>query len=140
LTRPGWLAENLEDEERNAIKEVLCVALEKLTAARDRLDAARGAKPVASPVDPVFAAIERHKMTWAAYVTATSGLSVDELGAYRKSHTEDDEALEAFLETTPTTLPGLRAALEYVVAIDSGSMPDNGGRIAPALLKSPVFA
>jgi hypothetical protein len=51
-----------------------------------------------------------------------------------------DEALAAFLATPPTTLAGLRAALEYVIEIDSGSMPDNGGRIAATLLRSPVFA
>ena len=51
-----------------------------------------------------------------------------------------DEALEAFLATPPTTLAGLRAALEYVIEIDSGRLPDNSGRIAATLLRSPVFA
>jgi hypothetical protein len=51
--------------------------------------------------------------------------------------------VENFLATPPTTPAGLRAALEYVVEIDDGCLPDNPdnvGRIAAALLKSPLFA
>jgi hypothetical protein len=39
----GMAAENLTKEAGNAMKSVLGVALDKLTAARDRLDVARGA-------------------------------------------------------------------------------------------------
>jgi hypothetical protein len=38
------------------------------------------------------------------------------------------------------TLAGLRAALEYVVEVDSGCVLDNGGRIAETLLRSPALA
>jgi hypothetical protein len=51
-----------------------------------------------------------------------------------------NDALEAFLATPPMTLAGLRAALEYVVEVDSGCVLDNGGRIAETLLRSPALA
>jgi hypothetical protein len=60
--------------------------------------------------------------------------------AYIEANAAADDALEAFLATPPTTLAGLRAALEYVVEVDSGCLPDNGGRIAERLLRSPLFA
>jgi hypothetical protein len=95
---------------------------------------------VATPADPVFAAIERHKAAWAAFVEATCDLTLSELYAYRQAHDEDTEALEDFLATPATTMAGLRAALVYVIEIDRDCMSDNGGRIAPTLLQSPLFA
>jgi len=101
-----------------------------------------------SPIDPVFAAIARHKAAWAAFLETVDPLdnvegeqagTKEEL-AYMEATTAADEALEAFLATPPTTLAGLRAALEYVIEIDSGRLPDNSGRIAATLLRSPVFA
>ena len=83
--------------------------------------------------------IERHKTVWDAYVKATCELTGNELDAYRKTHDDDRKTLEAFLATPPTTLTGLRAALEYAVEIDRDCVPDNSGRIAETLLKSPVF-
>jgi hypothetical protein len=101
-----------------------------------------------SPVDPVYAAIARHKVAWAAFLETVDPLdevegeqegTAEEL-AYMEANAAADEALEAFLATPPTTLAGLRAVLEYAVEVDSGSIPDNGGRIAPTLLRSPLFA
>ena len=51
-----------------------------------------------------------------------------------------DDALEDFLARTPAALAGLGASLAYAVEIDSGCLPDNGGRIAATLLRSPLFA
>ena len=103
---------------------------------------------MATPVDPIFAAIERHKAAWGAFVETVDPLDnvegeqegTKEEAAYMEANDAADEALEAFLATPPTTLAGLRAALEYVVEVDSGCMPDNGGRIIAILLRSPVFA
>jgi hypothetical protein len=63
-----------------------------------------------------------------------------EEAAYLEASVAADEALEEFLKSVPTTLAGLRAALEYTVEVDSGCVPDNGGLIAATLLRSPVFA
>jgi hypothetical protein len=65
-----------------------------------------------------------------------------ELDAYRAAHPhpEDDEAFEAFLATPPTTMAGMRAAVEYAIEVDRDCAPHTGGRIAPALLRSPLFA
>jgi hypothetical protein len=101
-----------------------------------------------SPVDPVFAAIERHKVAWAAFVETCDPLdnvegeqegTKEEL-AYMEASGAADEALAAFLATPPTTLAGLHAALAYAVEVDSDCMPDNSGRIAETLLRSPLFA
>jgi hypothetical protein len=109
---------------------------------------ALAAVALAAPVDPVFATIERHKAAWSAFLETVDPLdnvegeqkgSPEEI-AYMATNSAADEALEEFLATPPTTLAGLRAALEYVVEVDSGSLPDNGGRIAETLLRSPVFA
>jgi hypothetical protein len=138
LIDAAWMAAGeLAKEECNPIKAVLDIAERKLTAARDRLNVAR----TATPADPIFAAIERHKTAWGAYVEATCKLTMPELDAYREAHDDDSgKALEEFLATPPTTLAGLRAALEYAVEFDSGCKPDTGGRIAETLLRSPLFA
>jgi hypothetical protein len=102
--------------------------------------------PAAMAVDPIFAAIAR-QVAWAAFVETIGPLDnvegeqdgTEEL-AYMEANDAADEALEEILATPPTTLAGLPAALEYVVEIDDGCIPENGGRIAPTLLKSPLFA
>ena len=125
---------------------VIIAAEEKLDFARDAFAAIRGEQQaesgkVPSRADPVFAAIARHKKAYAAYVDATCNLTGLEVDAYRRTHDDvDRKALEAFLATVPTTLAGLRAALAYAVEVDSGCIPDNAGRIAETLLKSPIFA
>jgi hypothetical protein len=94
----------------------------------------------ATPGLPPFAAIARHKAAYAAYVDATCKLTMSEVDAYRATHDDvDRKALEAFLATPPTTLAGLRAALAYAVEVDCDCVPDNAGRIAGTLLRSPIF-
>jgi hypothetical protein len=106
----------------------------------------------ATPVDPVFTAIERPKAAWDALGATLA--AVDEVvakqrgreitGVDRDANRQADAALGAardeFVATIPTTMAGLRAALEYAVEIDRPNVPQVGGRIAPALLKLPVFA
>jgi hypothetical protein len=90
--------------------------------------------------DPIFAAIDRAKAAWDAYVEATCELSMAELEAFWKVNVSPDVALQEFLTTPPTTMAGFRAALEYVIEVDRDCVPNNGGLIAPTLLKSPLFA
>lgn len=94
----------------------------------------------ASSADPVFAAIERHRAQWSAYVEATHRLSMAELDAFQGANVDADAALEAFLETPPRSLAGMRAALAHAVAFDRGCVPEIGGRLGATLLRSPLFA
>jgi hypothetical protein len=106
------------------------------------------APPAAAAADPIFAAIERHKTAWTAFVETVDLLNnvegeqdgSEEEIRYMEASAAANDALEAFLATPPMTLAGLRAALEYVVEVDSGCMLDNGGRIAETLLRSPALA
>lgn len=83
--------------------------------------------PTASEVDPVFAAIERHKPLHAAHRAAADlsdematryGFeSPEEAGAYASQCTACDaevEALREVVETVPTTMAGLAAYVEHI--------------------------
>ena len=110
--------------------------------------ASLAASPAAAAADPIFAAIERHKTAWTAFVETVDLLNSvegeqegsDEEIRCMEANAAANDALEAFLATPPMTLAGLRAALEYVVEVDGGCMLDNGGRIAETLLRSPALA
>jgi hypothetical protein len=101
--------------------------------------------------DPIFAAIERHKPAWAT-VGALSP-TVDDVAAMRegreitqadreaseRASVMEEHALNALLNTTPTTAAGMRTAIQYLVGYDDGRLPDNIGRFMVTLLKSPLF-
>jgi hypothetical protein len=101
--------------------------------------------------DPIFAAIERHKAAWAAVGAMTR--AVDEVAAIREGReitqadwdasergsAMEEHALNAILNTAPTTAPGMRAAIQYLVGYDDGRLPDNIGKFLVTLLKSPLF-
>jgi len=106
--------------------------------------AKRPIPPEASPADPVFAAIERHKEAWRVWTAAEpDGGELTRAGqalanaAYR----EEQDALAAVLSTTPTTIPELRAIIEYIHEVcDRGSMPEHALEFMPTILRSPVLA
>jgi hypothetical protein len=99
--------------------------------------------------DPIFAAIERHRSTWAA-VEAMAPI-VDEVAAMRKGRkvtqadweaserasAMDEQALNLLLNTAPTTAAGMRAAIQYLFGYDDGRLPENIGQFLVSLLKSP---
>jgi hypothetical protein len=58
--------------------------------------------------DPVFAAIERHRVALVAFVTAHGDDEIDAAGDIHH------EALADLLETKPTTVAGCAAVLRYV--------------------------
>jgi hypothetical protein len=153
----AWTAADnlLEKEERDPLRTVLSVAHGKITAACDRLTVAvGGAQPARTrmALDPVFAAIKRHKAAWdalPAVLAAVDEVAAEKQGreitaadkeAHRQAHDDLGAARDEFEATIPTTTAGLRAALEYAIEIDRDCIPEVGGRIAPALLKSPLFA
>src|SRR5271170_2588454 len=68
--------------------------------AEAKLASARAALALAPSVDPIYAAIERHRAAYSAYVEATYKLTVPEQDAYDETHDDADrKALEAFLAT-----------------------------------------
>jgi hypothetical protein len=114
--------------------------------------AALGVAAAIPALDPVFAAIERHRAAWDAYgvtcyrtddvlakqqgreVTQADEDAVEEAGEFER------QAIADLIETPPQTTAGMRAAIAHLIAIEYGSVPEMGGRFLPALLQSPLFA
>jgi hypothetical protein len=82
------------------------------------------AGPTLAAHDPIFAAIENRKQTYARYCETHARWcdSGEELGALEEQSDEacyaDNEALIAVLSTRPTTIAGTLALLKYVRACD----------------------
>jgi hypothetical protein len=107
---------------------------------------------VVAEADPIFAAVERHKAAWRAFLP-TCDLT-DEVLAEQQGRvvTEADEAtheaagdaeieaLEALIEAPPTTKTGTRAAIEWLLEYNPGCEPRDVGRFGATLLRSPVLA
>jgi hypothetical protein len=101
--------------------------------------------------DPIFAAIERHKSAWRAFLPTCDltdevlakqqGREVSEAdeAAYEAAGDAETEALDALVETAPTTKAGARAAIEWLNEYDRGCEPREVGRFAMTLLRSPVL-
>jgi len=119
-------------------------------ASSDALPAIADSIPV--DADPIFAAIERHKAAERAFLV-TCDLT-DEVRAEREGRevTEADEAsresareveeaaLQALIETAPTSKAGARAAIEWLAYYDRGCAPRHVGQFAMTLLMAPVLA
>jgi hypothetical protein len=105
----------------------------------------------AGPVDPIFAAIERHKAAWAAFREAcdlTDEVRADHEGrevteadeaAYEVCNKAEQEALDALFALPPITLAGMRAAIQWIVEYDCGCM-ETASDFLPTLLDSPLLA
>ncbi len=101
--------------------------------------------------DPIFAAIERHKIAWRAVGTLSP--SIDDVAAMRKgrevaradfdafewARALEDKTLEELVATAPTTFPGMRAAIEYLTGFEDGYLSESVRPFLTTLLKSPVF-
>jgi hypothetical protein len=99
-------------------------------------------------VDPIIAAIARHRESWQAFEAAchrTDSVLAEQQG---REVTQDDEvtndaeeiALDNLLATPPTTKAGARAALEHLIKYDRGCVPRAVGAFAATLLLSLVLA
>jgi hypothetical protein len=145
---------------------VIIAAEEKLDFARDMLDAIRrqdgrrgmsenlnrraalgalaSVPALAScpPFDPVFAAIARHKVAWAAFVETCDPLDNvegEQEGTKEElAYIEANAAADGVPRDPADDLGG--AARGPRICRRSGCLPDNGGRIAATLLRSPLFA
>jgi hypothetical protein len=100
----------------------------------------------ATPVDPVFAAIERHKTAPKAFVVASNATDTVLAKQQTREITQADEdafsaasdvergVLDELYATPPETFAGMRAVLLHFYATDEQ------GDIAEFLLRSPLFA
>ena len=110
------------------------------------------ATAAAQEADPIYAAMERLKTTFQAFVDASD--LTDDIAREQKGETvseadkeifefamaEWNEAEDAFIATIPTTLAGARAAIAYLVEYDKDCVPENSGRFLRTLVASPIFA
>ena len=113
---------------------------------------ARDVLALALSVDPIFAAIERHKAAEAAYVAAMDpaeeawcrqrGLECTPaaVAAHDAASKAANAAMEALIETVPTTLAGVRAALAYPPIFDGHNVPETSERFRRTLLRSAALA
>jgi hypothetical protein len=92
----------------------------------------------AEPVDPVFAAIERHKAAWKLVMQAMDTRDTDPQ-PYEEADELYEEALEALITTAPLTPARTKAAIAYLVEWDRDCLPDDSGRYLETLLRSPIF-
>lgn len=100
-------------------------------------------------IDPIFAAIERHRAAWRALSTAQdnfdealrNGSSTEDVSA-RCSAAEEEEfqALNALSGTSPMTKEGTRAALEYLEQFHRDGVFEEIAVFCASLLRSPVLA
>jgi hypothetical protein len=125
-------------------------ALYALTGASALAIPAINALAAATP-DPVFPAIQRHQA--ACKAVAVWLPAIDEVAVARKGHEvsqADREAFErtmafedqSFLEllaTSPTSLAGMRAAIEYMLAFEDGFLSESARPFLATLLKSPLL-
>jgi len=100
--------------------------------------------------DPIFAAIERHETAEVRYCAACNltdevAARIEQRAITDEDHAEfdaasrnSDEALDAFLETAPTTVAGVRAFLRH--CIDQDSVEEFLTEALETLLDSPVLA
>jgi hypothetical protein len=83
------------------------------------------AAPMPTEPDPIFAAIDARKQTWARFCEAHTRWcdNGEEPGALEEQTDEactaDNEALIAVLTTRPTTIAGVLALLEFACACDA---------------------
>ena len=89
--------------------------------------------------DPIFTAIEIHREAWDVYVRIDN-TEPRNPALHKRAGKAADHALGILMDTVPTTLAGIRAALAYFVEFDKGCVPNTSGEYLPTLLLSPVFA
>ncbi len=112
------------------------------------------AAALAKGFDPIHAAIERHKQALAAFTEAikrtdsvaarNEGREVTEAeeAAEEATSAAEQDALDALLDTEPTTPKGLRALVSYVLRIERDLLSEDtpAYRCLEAVLNSPLLA
>jgi hypothetical protein len=108
--------------------------------------------PLATPVDPIFGAIERHKAACAevnkllptidevlALLNASTVSGADWV-VYERAVQSRERAFDTLLATPPTTTEGMRAAIAHALSFEDGYLNEFARPLLVALLKSPLFA
>src|SRR5271154_634193 len=95
-----------------------------------------------APVDPIFAAIERHRVAfdaWGDVLARQDVLPEDELIRVEEkaARLAESETLMAIFVTGPATLDGARAAIDYLSGLDED---DHVPNIAWMMRNSPLLA
>ncbi len=93
----------------------------------------------AEPVDPIFAAIERHKAAWERAMRTYDHKDTDPQ-AYDRADDAWQAARSALIATAPITAAGVKASILYFVEWDRDVMPDDSGAFMATLALSPLFA
>jgi hypothetical protein len=107
---------------------------------------ASAAVPSLGPTpDPIFDLIEAHRTAWAriaaAYDNLRGALSEDEFASEIEGRDgEFDDAKNKLLKTSPATLVGARAIIEYLIEWDKECDPEMSYEYLSTLLRSPIFA
>ena len=92
----------------------------KLAALANAPTLALPAVAAAAPRDPVFAAMKRHSVAYAAF-----GASLG----------EEEEALSDLIATVPTTIAGMRAWLKYLIEFEGGAVVEGASNSSIAGLR-----
>jgi hypothetical protein len=102
--------------------------------------------------DPIFAAIERHKVAYTAreatsfaiddlmYNPEGRGVSDADWDACDRARAAEDAAFDELLSRAPTTTAGMRAGLVHLISLDDGRLSEKMSRFLATLVKSPLFA
>lgn len=117
-----------------AVREIAETIHEEAGAVIDDLERADLATRF-GPIDPIFAAIEYHKQATALYEWTPEKPA----RAYAAAGKGLEEADAELVATAPTSLAGIRAALEYAVTFCEGDGIAHPMEFMATLLKSPAL-
>ena len=121
----------------NAIPNRRRLLLGALTAGAGSTLAAIPAIAAAAAPDPVFGLIEAHKAAWARLLETED--RTDNYEALEEAAGAADAAIDELTATPPTTIAGMRAAIEYLLQLD-GHVDYLPTLLRSSLLRSPVLA
>ena len=89
--------------------------------------------------DPILALIDSHLELWRKAIEMEFGLDYWSAERRAEIHGPVDVAFVKLLETAPTTIAGLRAVIEYLVAWNDSNVLQTSGAYLQTLLRSPIL-
>ena len=101
--------------------------------------------PIPSAIpDPIFAAIERHRAAFARLgeLDKSHGRTAadEDIAVFERANAAEEEALSALLETVPTSIAGIIAALKYLLEFNDDDSGEAIGEFVRTLVQSPLLA
>jgi hypothetical protein len=121
----------------NAFTDCRSMLLSALTAGAAASVAAIPATSATQAPDPTLRLVEAHKVAWGRLLATED--QTDDYKTLEKAGRAVDAALDEITVTPPTTLPAMRAGMEYLVELDGHSnyLPT---LLKSSLLRSPLLA